>query len=188
MIGKIRYSYILIFIAIVIFIAGYFLIISKKKSEFTKVKGEYQKVQEELNKAKAVAEKKDKALLEYMIVKKRWEKANEMLPQNISMTSLLNEITRYAGMSGVRVELFKPSQNIVEKGGYGELSIDMEIFGGYHDIGKFLAALNNMPRIVNVNNLKLKQEKEKLKASLNLSAYVGSKGGVKDEKKKPTRK
>lgn len=184
MIGKIRYSYIIIFLAIVFFVAGYFLIVNKKKNEYAKVKSEYQKVSEDVNKARAVAEKKDKALLEYMIVKKRWEKANEMLPQTITMTSLLNDISRYAGMSGVKILLFKPSSNIVERGGYGELSIELDISGSYHDIARFLAAVNNMPRIVNVNNISIKSEKDKLKALLNLSAYVGSKGGVKDEKDK----
>ncbi len=184
MIGKIRYSYIIILLAIVIFALGYFLIINKKKAEYLKIRGEYQKVSEDLNKARAVAEKKDKALLEYMIIKKRWEKANEMLPQTITMTNLLNEISRYAGMSGVKILLFKPSPNIVEKGGYGELSIEMSVSGGYHDIARFLAALNNMPRIVNVNSISIKTEKEKLTASMNLSAYVGSTGGVKDEKDK----
>lgn len=189
MIGKIRYSYIISFLAVLVFLAGYFLVISKKKNEYIKIRGEYQKISEELNKARAVAEKKDKAMLEYMIIKKRWEKANEMLPQTITMTNLLNEVSRYAGMTGIKILLFKPSQNVVEKEGYGELSIDMDVSGSYHDIARFLAAINNMSRIVNVNSISFKSDKEKLTSKLNLSAYVGSKGGVKDEKdKKRTRK
>jgi len=190
MIGKIRYSYIIILIAIVIFVGGYFMTVTKKKNEYSKIKSDYQKKSEELTKARAVAEKKDKTLLEYMIVKKRWEKANEMLPPSITMTNLLNEISRYAGISGVKILDFKPAPNVVDKGGYGEFTMDMNISGGYHDIAKFLAAINNMPRIVNVNSISIKVEKEeKLTASLNLSAYVGGKGGVKhEEKKKTTRK
>ena len=50
--------------------------------------------------------------------------------------------------------MFKPSPSRSQTY-YTEMPVDVVVYGGYHQVGSFLAELANMRRIVTVSNLKL---------------------------------
>jgi type IV pilus assembly protein PilO len=108
-----------------------------------------------------------------------------MLPTEASISTLLTTLTKRSTKSEVKIKHLKPlGRSSKEK--YDEIRIEMEVHGGYHNIGTFLASLNNMERIVNVKNLKLKPARAKQSddeeevfiviASFDLLTYV-TKGG-----------
>ena len=187
--SKIRPSYFVVLLAIIVFVAGYFTVIKKQKTVYLKLEEEYKNLTVDVSKAKAVAERKNQAMREFWLVTKRWEKANQMLPKKGNIPEILRNINKLAGASGVKINFFKPGSPI-PKEKYTEIPLDIEITGTYHDIGRFLSYLNNMERIVNVTSIDLSPGKEEtwgLKAKMNAIAYIGQ-GGVKHEKEKRKKK
>ena len=181
--SKLRPSYFVVLLAIILFVAGYFTVIKKQKTEYLKLEEEYKNLTVDVSKARAVAERKNQAMREYWLVTKRWEKANQMLPKQGNIPDILRDINKLAGAAGVKINLFKPKAPI-PKEKYTEIPLDIEVTGTYHEIARFLAYLNNMERIVNVSSIDLTPGKEEtwgLQAKMSAIAYIGQ-GGVKHEK------
>ncbi len=181
--SKLRPSYFVALLAIIAFVAGYFIIIKKQKTVYLKLEEEYKNLTVDVSKARAVAERKNQAMREYWLVTKRWEKANQMLPKQGNIPDILRDINKLAGAAGVKINLFKPKAPI-PKEKYTEIPLDIEVTGTYHEIARFLAYLNNMERIVNVSSIDLTPGKEEtwgLQAKMSAIAYIGQ-GGVKHEK------
>ena len=180
---KIRPSIFIAIFAILVFAGGYFTTIKGKKEVIKEKQEEYQTLQSKLRKTMAVVKRKEEANKKLQFVSKRWEQAKRMLPKESYIPELLGTLTKLSGTYEVEIEYFKPlSQHTREK--YVEVPIEMKISGGYHEIGRFMAAVNNMERVVNIKGLKLKgktgekaeEEEYKISASFTLITYV-SKGG-----------
>lgn len=70
-----------------------------------------------------------------------------MLPTQSEVSALLEEVARAALQVDVQIVNFAPiepraGENLVE------LPYDVQVQGGYHDIGRFLADVANLPRLV----------------------------------------
>jgi len=187
--SKLRPSYFVVLLAIILFVVGYFTVIKKQKTEYIKLEEEYKNLTVDVSKARAVAERKNQAMREYWLVTKRWEKANQMLPKKGNIPDILRDINKLGGAAGVKIILFKPGTP-EPKEKYTEIPLDIEVTGTYHEIARFLAYLNNMERIVNVSSIDLTPGKEEtwgLKAKMSAIAYIGQ-GGVNHGKERGKRR
>lgn len=173
-------SLIIIALAFLIGFGMYFTVIKEKNEKIEIKKKEHQELQNKLNKTIAVVKRKKEAARKLKIVSAKWNQAKKMLPTEASISNLLTTLTKQSTNNEVKIKHLKPlGQN--SKGKYDEIRIEMQIHGSYHEIGSFLASLNNMERIVNIRDLKLspvssKEEEMLISASFNLLTYV-SKGG-----------
>jgi type IV pilus assembly protein PilO len=176
-----KFSIIIGFLAVLIFF-GMFFTVLKEKGEKIKVKeAEYKELETKLSKTIAVVKRKKEAARKLKIVSAKWKQAKKMLPTEASMSTLLTTLTKQSSKNEVKIKHLKPlGQASREK--YDEIRIEMQVQGGYHKIGSFMADLNNMERIVNVRDLKLSPvsrsaaEELQISASFNLLTYV-TKGG-----------
>jgi type IV pilus assembly protein PilO len=76
----------------------------------------------------------------------------KQLPSKAEMDALLSDINQAGIGRTLQFELFRPGQvNVKEY--YAELPIAVKVTGGFHDIGKFVADVANLSRIVTLNNL-----------------------------------
>lgn len=179
---KIKPSIFIGIFAIIIFAGGYFTTIKGKKEVIREKQDEYMILQTKLKKTMAVVKRKEEANEKLKIVSKKWEQAKRMLPEVGNIPELLGTLTKISGTYEVGIEQFRPlSQSTREK--YIEIPIEIAINGGYHDIAQFMAAMNNMERIVNIKGLQLvgarEQDEEgeyKISATFTLITYI-SKGG-----------
>jgi type IV pilus assembly protein PilO len=87
------------------------------------------------------------------------ERLEKQLPSKAEMAALLSDINQAGVGRGLQFELFKPNQQVV-KDYYAEQPIDIRVSGKYHAIGEFAADMARMPRIVTLNNLSLKTDKD----------------------------
>ena len=87
------------------------------------------------------------------------ERLEKQLPSKAEMAALLSDINQAGVGRGLQFELFKPNPELV-KDYYAEQPIDIRVSGKYHEIGDFAADMAKMPRIVTLNNLTLKTDKE----------------------------
>jgi type IV pilus assembly protein PilO len=87
------------------------------------------------------------------------ERLEKQLPSKAEMAALLSDINQAGVGRGLQFELFRPDQ-IVVRDYYAELPIAIKISGNYHDLGAFAADMAHLPRIVTLNNMKLKADKD----------------------------
>lgn len=139
---------------------------------------EYERISADLMKAKQTASRLPQVQAEFEAMNIRWEEAKVLLPTEKEMAELLTQVTISGQRAGVDFLLFEPKPP-TPKDIYVEHPVDVQIQGGYHDVGMFLSRIANLSRIVNVNSISMKnvadpkdkEAPEIVEASLSLSAY-----------------
>jgi len=125
--------------------------------------------------AEKVLEKNQKIASNLKVYKAEYEKLQEdlqtalsQLPEKKEIPTLLTNIGTLAKEKGLDVLRFKPGGE-TPKGFYAEVPVDLKLVGSYHDAALFFEAVGNMPRIVNIQGLKLGSAKnENGKTSLSI--------------------
>ncbi|MFN8177243.1 MAG: type 4a pilus biogenesis protein PilO [bacterium] len=149
-----------------------------RSEQIAKLSGEYEKISADLMKAKQSASRLPQVQAEFDQIKKRWEESSTLLPTEKEMAELLTQITVSGQRAGVDFLLFEPKPP-TPRDIYVEHPVELEVQGGYHDIGMFLSRVSNLPRIVNVNSIQMKnvpnpadpKGPQIVDANLSVSAY-----------------
>jgi type IV pilus assembly protein PilO len=106
-----------------------------------------------------------------------WEKVSQFLPSVREIEKWLFDIADAASRAGIEVTLFKP-QSPQPQNMYTEYPIEMEVKGGYHELGTFVSFVVNFPRLTKVTALKIKGAKRNsgenytIEANLKVTTYV----------------
>lgn len=77
------------------------------------------------------------------------------LPGRTEVPSLLVDISQTGLASGLEEKLFQPNPEI-RKEFYAELPIRIRLTGTYHELGKFVSEIAQLPRIVTLHDLEIK--------------------------------
>lgn len=83
----------------------------------------------------------------------------KQLPSKAEMDALLSDINQAGIGRGLSFVLFRPGQSITKEY-YAELPIEISVTGGYHDIGSFAGDIANLSRIVTLNDMDIKTDKD----------------------------
>jgi len=89
---------------------------------------------------------------EYEQLKKDLDNALTELPNQKEIPSLLTSISSVGKGAGLEFLLFRPKPE-VPKDFYAEVPVDIAVSGTFYNVGDFFAAVANLPRIVNINNV-----------------------------------
>lgn len=127
----------------------------RRSKEIAQLRSEYDRVAAEVEKAKRTVATLPQLEREHAELQKRWNEAQELLPTDKEMARLLTQITQAGQESGVEFELFKPGAPRPQEF-FNENPIEVQVAGGYHQVGVFLSRLANLSRLVNVSQLNLK--------------------------------
>lgn len=166
-------------IAYVFFLTSFVPFGYKPRSEqITKLEGEYERISADLMKAKQTASRLPQVQAEFDVMTKRWDEAKVLLPTEKEMAELLTQVTVSGQRAGVDFLLFEPKPP-TPRDIYVEHPVDVQVQGGYHDIGLFLSRVSNLPRIVNVNSIQMKnvpnpagkEAPDMVEANMSVSAY-----------------
>lgn len=76
------------------------------------------------------------------------------LPNQTEVADLLVDITKEGLGAGLEFELFRPGQEQTADF-YMELPIEIRVIGNYHEFGKFVSGISDLPRIVTTHNVKI---------------------------------
>jgi type IV pilus assembly protein PilO len=126
-----------------------------QREKLATLKAEYDRKSTELARARATVSDLPRFEAEYDRLHERWIKAAELLPTDRQMPVLLRKVTLAAQQTGVEFVMFRPNDAKTQEH-YTELPMQLSVYGGYHQIGSFVAELSNMRRIITVSNLQLK--------------------------------
>lgn len=96
------------------------------------------------------------------------------LPGETEIPSLLVDISQTGLQAGLEEELFQP-QNEIQQDFYAEKPIRIELRGTFHELGKFVSGVAELPRIVTLHDVQIakhsKDEDGELKLNVTAKTY-----------------
>lgn len=78
------------------------------------------------------------------------------LPNKSEMDALLNDVNQAGIGRGLSFDLFRPSSQEVITEFYAEQPVSIVVSGSFHDIGSFAEDLSKLSRIVNMNDISIR--------------------------------
>ena len=92
----------------------------------------------------------------------------QQLPNKAEMDAMIVDVSQAALTRGLKQELFKPGGESKQEF-YASVPISLVLTGSYHELGNFSADIAKLPRIVTLNNIKLRP-KDRTGTSLSMEA------------------
>jgi len=177
---KIQITFGLILFGLII--AGLFFKFSylPSKDRIQQLNAQETKLRQELEQVRAAVARLPELEEQYRSLEKKWSKAQELLPTDQEIPSLLKKITNAGIESGVRFLVFKPGKLASATKLSSAIPVTMSVIGNYDQISIFMAKLGNLSRIVISTNIKINPNNDPVrtvKADFIANAYVFKSGG-----------
>jgi len=166
-------------------------------SKIKDLKADFEKKSSDLARARQSVADLPRFQAEFAALHERYEMASELLPTDKEMPGVLRRLTLAGQQCGIQFESFRPEAD-VRRDHYSEVPIELQVVGGYHQVGQFLAEVANMPRIMRVTNLQVQAntkadaEDQTTSAKLTITVYTlnadatGAAGGISGSTRKPS--
>ena len=127
---------------------------------------------------------------EFALLNQRWAVAQELLPSEKEVASLLRKVTIAGQEAGVKFLLFKPGTANPQTY-FTENPVQVSVTGGFHRAGTFLSEIAELSRLVNVSQLKLKgfdkgDLDDTVQADFVATAYTLAEGNPNEPAKQPS--
>jgi type IV pilus assembly protein PilO len=126
-----------------------------RAAEISRLKAEHTRAMNELTKAQQLVNRLPELKREFALLTQRWQVAQELLPTQKEVASLLRKVTMAGQESGVKFLLFKPAEP-QKKTDFTENPVQVSVTGGFHRAGAFFGEIADLSRLVNVSQLRLK--------------------------------
>jgi len=156
------YQRVLLLVLAMLLIAGAatWFVLLPQSDELQSLQAENQRLQVKLQQDQRIANNLPKFKAEYSKMKQRLDEALTELPNKQEIPSLLTSIAAVAKDSGLEVERFRPEDEVA-KGFYAAVPVSLKLTGTYHQTAAFSYAISQLPRIVNLNDIRLDPVKSK---------------------------
>jgi type IV pilus assembly protein PilO len=123
-----------------------------RAAKMAETQAELARVSSDVAKARAAVANLPALERECNEVHQRWELMSEMLPTSKEIAALLTQVTLAGQQSGVEFAIFKPGAPRQEDF-YAVYPTQVRVEGAYHAVGRFMAEIANLSRIVNFVDL-----------------------------------
>ncbi len=149
-----------------------------KKAEMDKLNVEISELEDKIAKAQTMADGLTELKKKYALMQKELCEIQTVVPAEYEVSSFLKQVNELALKRGLSMLSWKEKPGRPHpKGILKEMPVSLQIEGGFHDIGGFLADLTAFERVVTVNNISLRTAKVskggvKLAATLEAVAYT----------------
>jgi len=150
----------LVLILMVMISAGfYFFVYQPAGADYENLSNEKVRLENTFQKNQKIADNLKIYKAEYEKLQEDLQAAISKLPESKEIPTLLTNIGNLAKEKGLDILSFRPKGEN-SKGFYAEVPVDLKLVGSYHDTALFFEAVGNMPRIVNIQDLKLGNAKD----------------------------
>ncbi len=117
-------------------------------------RAKYERLQADVSKARAAVNRLPALEREVTEVRRRFAEVSELLPDGKEVAPLLTRVTVAGQESGVDFVLFEP-QAPQDREFYMAYPTQVQVDGGYHEVGRFMAEVGNLSRIIQIKNLRM---------------------------------
>ena len=131
----------------------YFSCLPKHKT-IDKLNQNYDKLEQQLAAAKRNAMQLGKFRNNMKKAEKDYRLAMKALPEKQEIPALLTGISQAGKVVGLEFLLFQPKAEI-KKDFYAEIPVSIQVAGSYHNVGLFFDNVATLPRIVNIQGIKM---------------------------------
>jgi len=108
----------------------------------------------EIRALEVTAQKLGEFQREVALLEKKLETLKSILPPAKETPDLMRKVQALAAQSNLTINNFTPGQT-VNKEFYQEWPIAMGLVGNYHNLALFFDKVSRLPRLVNINNIKI---------------------------------
>lgn len=163
----------IVFLCIVVAVAGYFLVTTPKLEELKKVENEENNLRITFDEKAAKAANLEAYKQQLDEMRQSFGALLRQLPNKTEIETLLTDISQTGISSGLEIELFKP-EGLVPKDFYAEYPIKLKVTGRYHQFAQFVSGVAALPRIVTLQNIEIKPagKDSGVKLSMELTAVT----------------
>ena len=131
----------------------YFCCLPKHKT-IDKLNQNYDKLEQQLALAKINAMQLGKFRNNMKKAEKDYRLVMKALPEKQEIPALLAGISQAGKVVGLEFLLFQPKAEI-KKDFYAEIPVSIQVAGNYHNVGLFFDKVATLPRIVNIEEIKM---------------------------------
>ena len=168
-----------IFMVMIIF--GFYSFVYKGRSaDIAEARKNRDSKDAELQEALAIAQQLDQLERDIRDLRYRLRESSKRLPQEKEIPDLLRRITTLGNNTNMDFVYFKP-QSVNPKGFYNEVPIQLNVRGTYHNLGRFMAEVGKMERIVNTSRVQIQplsgKEGESISSSFLITTFTFAEGG-----------
>lgn len=142
----------LIFLMLLVFAAFYFVVLEPMNSDIAAQEQQLVQLQREKERLEQLKRNRAIVLAQLEKLKAQLLIAQEKLPQDAEIPSLLQRIHNQAKTAGLDIMKFRRLPDRPQQY-YIEIPVEMELNGTYDELANFLYYVGRMTRIVNVKNL-----------------------------------
>ena len=146
-------------LVLIIGLSGWFLIWPKFQ-EIERLDKRLAQVQAELVKAKQNAAELVKWRNKMKQKETQYKTVMRALPEKEEIPTLLAGISQAGKDAGLEFLLFQPKPES-PKDFYAEIPVDIQVSGTYHQVAVFFDKVSNLPRIVNIRDVKMSPEAQR---------------------------
>ncbi|MEJ2096506.1 MAG: type 4a pilus biogenesis protein PilO [Deltaproteobacteria bacterium] len=184
---------ILIYASLIILLVGgftYFAYLPKHK-QIISLEKSYKQLSAKLEKAKRNAKELNAYRTKMKAAEAQFNIVMKALPEKQEIPALLDGIAMAARDTGLEIMQFQPKNEVVKEF-YAEVPLAMQLVGNYHNVAVFFDKIANLPRLVNVSEIRLVPQQNGTKLSTACQALTSKfvepsevpKKGSKGKKKK----
>ncbi len=149
---------ILVLVLVMLFVVNYLVFVSPINEEIQASEVRIKNLDAQLVQKRAIARNLSRYRIEVERLKQRLNEALTLLPNDAEIPELLQKIAALVEQSDCEMTTFEPQGEVVS-GFYARIPVKMAIHGNYHSIAVFFDKVSKLARIVNVNNIALKEPK-----------------------------
>jgi type IV pilus assembly protein PilO len=162
-----------IFVALLVLIFGFsiYLLFWPKHEQISGLKTQLASVQSELETAKKNAAQLNDWRNKRSQKEAEYKQVSRALPEKEEIPSLLAGISQAGKEAGLEFLLFQPKPE-VPKDFYTEIPVDINVSGNYHQVAIFFDKVANLPRIVNIRDVKMAPQSQKESNALTTSCQA----------------
>ena len=136
----------------------WYLFYSPRSDQISKLSQDIENSQIERNKKKKLAANIPKLKKQLQELGGMLKEAVAQLPDRKEIPDLLSSISTKAREAGLQILIFRPKAENV-KDFYAEIPVDIVVRGGFHDVVTFFDAVGGLNRLVNIQNIEIKNPK-----------------------------
>ncbi|HET6466703.1 MAG TPA: type 4a pilus biogenesis protein PilO [Nitrospiria bacterium] len=127
-----------------------------QNNEVAGLRADIAKLDGEIGIQRAKVEKLDQLKKENAELEKQLAEKKEQLPPEAEVATLLKQVSDLGLRVGLDFKLWRPSAKKEDPSGlYSEIPVEVEVGGGYHTTALFFDSVSQLPRIVNITNIKM---------------------------------
>ena len=162
-----------IFVAALVIIFGFsiYFLFWPKHEKISGLRTQLASVQKDLETAKKNASELNDWRNKRSQKEAEYKQVSRALPEKEEIPSLLAGISQAGKEAGLEFLLFQPKPE-VPKDFYAEIPVDINVSGNYHQVAIFFDKVANLPRIVNIRDVKMAPQSQKESNALTTSCQA----------------